>query len=212
MEYYFEQAFEGFDPGSVKNKKEAAKILLPKIAQIPNKIEQSHWLQKLGDNLGVEEKYLWQAMGSERNNQSRKNRQKQKAGKQAEKKDRKDQLEERLAGLHFLQKNKETICKKSKKPKWILYILQKYESKKKELVLKLEQEGLEDSEIIKETQVCQRELQIIKLKEKSHQLSRKITLAEKKEDFEKAQELVQKFNKVCSQIQKIQNAQRKEKK
>jgi len=58
MEYYFEKTFSQMDIGKVEGKKAAAKILLPVIFKIGNKIEQSYWLQKLGAALGVSERIL----------------------------------------------------------------------------------------------------------------------------------------------------------
>lgn len=66
MDYYFDQAFAKFDIQKVEDKKEAAKVLLPVIAKIGNKIEQTHWLQKLADRLNVPDSILREALpGSE---------------------------------------------------------------------------------------------------------------------------------------------------
>ncbi len=55
LNFYFETAFSGRDPKSPEGKKEISKILLPVIKKIPNKIEQSHWIQTLSNLLGVKE-------------------------------------------------------------------------------------------------------------------------------------------------------------
>ena len=44
------------------NKKEIAKILLPVIKKIPNKIEQAHWVQELGKRFQTDEKILMEEM------------------------------------------------------------------------------------------------------------------------------------------------------
>ena len=53
LDFYFETTFSKFDKSTPSGKKEAAKILLPVIKRIPNKIIQSHWMQKLAKNLEV---------------------------------------------------------------------------------------------------------------------------------------------------------------
>lgn len=58
MEYYFEKTFAKYDINSAEGKKAAAKIILPVIARMNNKIEQTHWLQKLAESLNVTENIL----------------------------------------------------------------------------------------------------------------------------------------------------------
>jgi DNA primase len=55
MEYYFDSAFSKFDKKTPEGKKEIGKIILPAIKRIQNKIEQSHWIQKLAQGLGIRE-------------------------------------------------------------------------------------------------------------------------------------------------------------
>lgn len=58
MRYYFDDTFGKYNPKKLEHKKEIAKILLPIIGRIPNKIEQAHWIQKLSQKLNVDEKIL----------------------------------------------------------------------------------------------------------------------------------------------------------
>ncbi len=63
MDFYFDSAFKkysaqggpasGGDKISPKDKKDIARIILPAIKRLQNKIEQSHWVQKLAEKLGV---------------------------------------------------------------------------------------------------------------------------------------------------------------
>lgn len=55
MDYYFDSAFTKFDKQTPSGKKEIGKIILPAIKRLQNKIEQSYWVQKLSENLGVKE-------------------------------------------------------------------------------------------------------------------------------------------------------------
>jgi DNA primase len=58
MDYYFDYVLNKLDLSKVESKKEAGGILLQEIAKIQNKIEQSHYLQKLGEILNVSEQVL----------------------------------------------------------------------------------------------------------------------------------------------------------
>ncbi|MCX6720885.1 MAG: DNA primase [Candidatus Staskawiczbacteria bacterium] len=53
MDFYFDSAFSKFDKNDPKGKKEIGRIILPAIKRIQNKIEQSHWVSKLAEKLGV---------------------------------------------------------------------------------------------------------------------------------------------------------------
>jgi DNA primase len=53
MNYYFDSAFLKFDKNTPEGKKEIAKIILPAIKRMPNKIEQAHWVSNLSDKLSV---------------------------------------------------------------------------------------------------------------------------------------------------------------
>ncbi len=53
MDFYFDSAFSKFDKNSPQGKKEIGRIILPAIKRLQNKIEQSHWVQKLSEKLGV---------------------------------------------------------------------------------------------------------------------------------------------------------------
>ncbi len=62
MDYYFDTAFLSFDSKTPEGKREIGKIVLPAIKRIPNKIEQSHWIQKLSGMLGVKEEAILDEM------------------------------------------------------------------------------------------------------------------------------------------------------
>jgi DNA primase len=55
MDYYFDTALSHFDKTSPQGKKEISKIILPAIKRLPNKIEQSHWIQKLSQKIDIRE-------------------------------------------------------------------------------------------------------------------------------------------------------------
>jgi DNA primase len=62
MDYYFENILKGLDLSKVEDKKKAAAGLLTQIKNIPDRIEQSHYLQKLAGLLNVDEQILQESM------------------------------------------------------------------------------------------------------------------------------------------------------
>jgi len=58
MDYYFDSALSAFDKAIPEGKKQIGRIILPAIKRIQNKIEQSHWIQKLSQKLGVREEAI----------------------------------------------------------------------------------------------------------------------------------------------------------
>ncbi|MFA7714847.1 MAG: toprim domain-containing protein, partial [Candidatus Paceibacterota bacterium] len=62
VEYYFNLAFVGKDQNNVSDKKEIAKIVLPEIKKLSNKIEQNYWLQELARKLKAREGDLEEEM------------------------------------------------------------------------------------------------------------------------------------------------------
>lgn len=62
VNFYFEQAFYRFDKNEVEGKKQISETLLPLISRIQNKIEQSHWVEKLSHELNTKEEAIWEEM------------------------------------------------------------------------------------------------------------------------------------------------------
>ncbi|MEK7664020.1 MAG: DNA primase [Patescibacteria group bacterium] len=58
MDYYFDSAFSSFNKETPEGKKEIGRIILPAIKRLQNKIEQSHWIQKLSQMLGIKEEVV----------------------------------------------------------------------------------------------------------------------------------------------------------
>lgn len=55
LRFYFDSSLSRSDPTTAEGKKEIARVLLPVLKRIPNKIEQASWLQELAKVLGVRE-------------------------------------------------------------------------------------------------------------------------------------------------------------
>lgn len=66
MDYYFDSAFAGFDKSVPEGKKAIGRIILPAIKRIANKIEQSYWIQKLSQKLGVSQEAVVEELKKEK--------------------------------------------------------------------------------------------------------------------------------------------------
>ncbi len=67
MDFYFDSAFSKLDKNSPEGKKEIGRIILPAIKRLQNRIEQSHWVQKLSEKLGVAQEAVLEELNSVRN-------------------------------------------------------------------------------------------------------------------------------------------------
>lgn len=120
IEYYFATVFSKHNPKEVSGKKEIAKIILPVLKKIPDKIEQSHWLQKLAGKLNVQEKTLQEAL---KNVKAEENRARPSSEEKNPKiKNRQVALEEELMGSLLIS------TEKISKLEAINCFLKKYES------------------------------------------------------------------------------------
>ncbi len=66
MDYYFDSAFASFAKNAPEGKKAIGNIILPAIKRLQNKIEQSYWVQKLAEKLGVKEEAVAEELRSVR--------------------------------------------------------------------------------------------------------------------------------------------------
>ena len=66
MDYYFDSAFASFSKNAPEGKKAIGNIILPAIKRLQNKIEQSYWVQKLAEKLGVKEEAVAEELRSVR--------------------------------------------------------------------------------------------------------------------------------------------------
>lgn len=62
MDYYIKKVLNSLDLRKVEHKKEAAKLLLSELIKLPDKVEQSYYLEKMGNILGVSEQILRESM------------------------------------------------------------------------------------------------------------------------------------------------------
>lgn len=64
LDFYFSNTLARHDPKDPQQKKAIANILVPVIARIPHKIEQSHWVSRLGTLLHTDEQNVWEIVNA----------------------------------------------------------------------------------------------------------------------------------------------------
>jgi DNA primase len=223
LDFYFDTAFAEFDSKFIDGKKEISKILLPVIKKIPNKIEQSHWLQELSDRLGVKQEDIEAEMKKIQIKQDSSFQTVQQKPNsetiQREKKTRRQMLEERVAALLMKEPKNISIIDDylfslfSQKIQEILNNLKKdpdffqkkcFESSDaneffNELCFIAEEET-SDAKPGKEIQICLNEIQVLDIKAKLDRISLRIKQSEKENNQEKVHELTKEFQNLSQKL------------
>ena len=88
MDWYFEKAFKDRSLDNPKDKQKIADDLLPEIKSISYAVERDHWLQKLSDEIGVEQSVLREDMKRFDNKNRRNNKPKKQEQQSSKKKDK----------------------------------------------------------------------------------------------------------------------------
>ncbi len=217
LDFYFQNALSQFDKKTPEGKKEISKVLLPLIGRIPNKIEQSFWIQQLAQNLSVKEKYIEEEL------------KKVKLDKDfdveivpsesehpALRKTRMELLEERAITLvlkapqhsglfdeklvSLFSSNAQKILQNLDKPKKLSPEMANFLSF---LSLRAEVEEIDEKDILPEIEFCLKEIQTITVREKLDKISLEIKKAEDEKDLEKVEKLTQKFNRWTKKVTSI---------
>ncbi len=213
-DFYFENTLSRFDRNTLEGKKGISKTLLPLIKRIPNKIEQSLWLQRLAGVLRVKEEDVLEEL--------------QKTSAQEEpgisqeidketiflpQKPRKEMIEEHLAvlaikfprGINLLKEEDPKLFS----PRFfqvIGYIENKGTGEKNDFppelnefldLLFLKAEVMEQDsgfDFEKEFKCCLKEIKTTEIRSRLDEISRQIKKAEEEKDFNKLQALIEEFN------------------
>jgi len=223
MDFYFQNAFSRFDKNQIEGKKEISKILLPVINRIPNKIEQSFWIQKLSRDLDIKEESIVEELRKIKPNEpvyqdldvpnegssfsNSKNR-----------KPRKNLLEEDFISLilkspknidlvnddkipFFSSRGQIILRKLMENPNFPLSQLPPdVRDYFNYLSLKSDIEEMEEKDILSEIKFCLKEIQLLDVKEKLGDLSSQIKKAEFENDSKKIEELKKEFNRLSKGI------------
>lgn len=206
-QFYFDNAFLEKDIKQPEIKKEIAKILLPIIKKISNKIEQVYWIQKLAEKLMVKEVHIEEELKKVSiTNFTTSRTEEQKEVIIESNKSRKEMIEERIIALVLKSPNQIEVLEKevaffSEQTQEILINIKEKKIEKSELnticnrlFLKIEDEKLEEKDILLEIQSCLKEIQLLDVRDKLDKTSQEIKKAEEEKDFKKIEKLTQEFN------------------
>ena len=211
LEFYFETAFSKFDKQNPEGKKKISKLLLPIIKIIPNKIEQSYWIQELSKKLEIKEEIIVEELKKAKLDKRESEVEEEKIIFQP--KSRKELLEERLAFLIIKYPQMIKVINSKILPNFSQKIQEVFAhfSNKQELSsdgvefmnylsLKAEIEKIEEKDAEMEVELCVKETCSLVAKDKLESLTKEIKKAEEAKDFEKTNILTKKFNQLSQQF------------
>ena len=222
FDFYFQRTFSQYSKETPEGRKGILTALLPLLAKIPNKIEQAHWIQKLAQELRVNEESVIEEMEKLQESSSRKRVDEKEPLTLAEEVNqfpdrlfRMKKLERRVLALLAAKKLPTTLISPqqinlfSDLPKkviqqWKKGRLTKMRERSRELdnflnalAVEIDQEGVE---VEKELTICLRELENLKIKEKLENLSEAIKKAEEKHQDKILEKLTKEFQKLSQSL------------
>lgn len=231
--YFFKQTFEGFQADDVESKKRIAAEILPMIKAVQNSIERSHWLQKLSEQLGIDESYLEEALAKSESAAKNQNyssastpdSSKKSRGRPANPTTRKQLLEKELLALFLEFQEKlqdildsiETSLLEESPRQEILKHLKAASSKKESefpeeykdqiKILKFRTEFMsfsKDEDIKKEVKSIIKELKRDRLRKNIKKLSSQIKRFESQNKEEKLNQALKKHSKLTQKLNKLE--------
>ncbi len=222
LDFYFDTAFAEFDSKTADGKKQISKILLPVIKKIPNRIEQSHWLQELSDRLNVKQENIEEEMKKIQTKQdfSFQTIPQEPNGRtiQKEKTSRREALEQRIAALLMKEPknisiiNDDLISLFSQEVQEILSNLKKdpafFEKCSKssnvssflDRLCFIAEEETSDVKPSEEIQACLKGIQALDIKAKLDKISLQIKQFEKENNQEKVYALTKEFQNLSQKL------------
>ncbi|MDA1337725.1 MAG: DNA primase [bacterium] len=222
IDYYFETAFTTFDKTTAEGKKRAAALLLNVISKLPNKIEQTHWIQRLADELRVKEEAVVEELAKVKKEPGERREFTDVPKAAEEKKTRRELIEGRILTLLFcsvenLKKVKEEDTQRmSLKTQEIIAGLVKAENLEfsslekvfppatlkevKQIALLADIEE-DEEEFQDEFNLCLHSLAIFSQKERLEEIIKDIREAEGSKEFERLDLLLREFYEITKELQ-----------
>lgn len=224
LDYYFQNAFGRWDKGSAEGKKEIARALLPILKRIPNRILQSHWTQKLAQELRVGEKDVQEELDKIKDQRFEEIEASEELEEgPADGKNSKTRcllLEQRLLALAF--QDPENLRLLTKEDLGILsppflkaLTFLKQRAGDEELEKKLPKTLLEELQMMSfelevrepeiesslEFQKCLKEIRILRLREELKNVSQEVKRAEQTQDRSRVWALMERFDRLTKELQ-----------
>ncbi len=209
MDFYFDSALASFDKNTPQGKKDIGKIVLPAIKRLPNKIEQSYWIQKLSQQLGVKEEVIIEELKNVKFDNvyapsyATEIKPKETESRNLTSEGRKKLLEDKITSLIIKDPQNLNLIEEPsynlfcEKTKSFIEKLKKGDAAQDFLdtvSLRAEVEFEEDGS--EEIQLCLMQLKDISRREKLSKISDDIKTAEQAQDSEKVGNLINEFNKI----------------
>ncbi len=217
FDFYFQRTFSKYSKETPEGRREIIAVLLPLLEKVTNKIEQAHWIQKLAQELNVDEESVVAEM---RNLQEPVSHEEpvtlaDEVNQSPDRLFRMKKLERRVLALLAAKKfpaaaipteqiNLFSDLSKKIIQQWKKGKLVKMREKSRELdnflnalAVEIDQENVVVEEELK---ICLRELADLKVKEKLEQLSGKIKEAEKNHQDKILEKLTKEFQKLSQSL------------
>jgi DNA primase len=223
MEFYFETTLKKFAANEVSGKKEISKTLLPIIKRIPNKIEQTFWLQKLASEIEAKESDLAEEMAKIKSEEEFLGLEPEEIVSQPVK-TRRELLEERFLtlvlknrsrlekliaeDLGYLSPETQLVVKTLKESVPENQKFDQFEQKTQEkinyLLLKIEAlPDFSEKDQALDFEQCWREIKGLELKMRLEEISSQLNLAEKGREENKSKTLLEKFNQLAKKLSEL---------
>ena len=221
IDYYFESTFSSFNKRTLDGKSKAASLLLSVIFKLPNKIVQSHWIQRLAEELGVREEAVREELAKVKAEPRLQRTNAPFALSAREKKGRRELIEERILVLVFCdpgnlkQLKEEDVRQMSLTMQEIVAGLQQAENLEFSSLEKVfSQANLQtvrhaallaelekgEEELKDEFSLCLKSLAIFSLKGRLEEIMREIKKAEGEQELSRIDLLLREFQEIAKEL------------
>ena len=221
IDYYFESTFSSFNKRTLDGKSKAASLLLSVIFKLPNKIVQSHWIQRLAEELGVREEAVREELAKVKAEPRLQRTNAPFALSAREKKGRRELIEERILVLVFCdpgnlkQLKEEDVRQMSLTMQEIVAGLQQAENLEfSSLEQVFSQTNLQtvrhaallaelekgEEELKDEFSLCLKSLAIFSLKGRLEEIMREIKKAEGEQELSRIDLLLREFQEIAKEL------------
>lgn len=222
--FYFQSVFSQFDRKDPDDKKRISQILLPILKNIPNRVEQAHWVGELARELTVKEDLLFEELErvtplSADISFLRKETNEPKAP--LEKRTRKEILEERLLVTLFANPAKREHLSEEEenflsRPTTLFfeYLPKNVEAENKKIPIEMENllshilfslevEKELEVDLEEEFELVRRELRFLALRERMDLITLSLREAERKEDADQVSALLEEFQTLSHKLHSV---------
>lgn len=217
LDFYFETAFSRTNSATPEGKKDIAKILLPVIKKIPNKIEQSYWVQQLAKKLGVKEENITEEMDKIKTEEDLYGLEPEETVNLPQK-TRREMLEERLAimilkfpdnlklteDLDIFSSEIKLIFNNLKEKKEV-NVPESIQKNINRIYLKAETEEIKEKEAVQEINICLKEIKYLEIRKKLNEVTDLIRQAEIDKDSGKVEKLKKEFDSCSKLLNNLEN-------